>query len=341
MEYKMNFIDLFSGGGGLALGLEQAGLEPILLVDHHEDCIGTLNLNRPSWNAIQLSIGELANQDVKRYLPHGISEIDLVTHHSPFQKFQQASEEDFISKNQVHTAYHFAKILKQTNAKMFLMVCVKEALNDEQGQHLQGIIQIINSMNDYDVKWRILDSVDYGVAQVRQKLIVVGVRHDLRNKTKFEFPKPHDKKYVLKDVLQNVPESFGVLYSDYKKGLMDLVPMGGNWRNLPYKIATTYMGKSLEVSGGKTSYARRLHWDYPSPPLPNSPSQKQTERCHPTETRPLTLAEYKRIQTFPDDWQLHGTGITQYRQIGGAVPINLAKAIGQSIYNTLSKLENK
>jgi DNA (cytosine-5)-methyltransferase 1 len=310
-------------------------------VDHHEDCIGSLHLNRPNWNAIQLSTEELANQDIKRYLPTNVDEIDLVTHHAPFQKINQASDDDFVSKNQDHTSYHLAKILKQTKAKMFMMICVKETLNDEQGQHLQGIIQIINSMNDYDIKWRVLDSVDYSVAQVRQKLIVVGIRHDLKNKTSFDFPKPHEKKYVLKDVLQDVPQSLGILYSDYKKGVMDLVPMGGNWKHLPYKVAKIYMGKALEANGGKTSYARRLHWDYPSPPLSNSPSQKQTERCHPTETRPLTLAEYKRIQTFPDDWQLHGTSITQYRQVGGAVPVNMAKAIGQSIYKTLSKLENK
>lgn len=333
----MNFIDLYCGGGGLALGLELAGLKPALLVDHHDDCVNTILLNRPTWNAVQVSVEEVS-QDIKRYISQGIKDIDLVTYHAPFQKLEHKQEDKIVENNKNHPIHHFAKILNQTKSKMFLMICVKEALNDEQGQHLQGIIQIINSMNDYDIKWRVLDSLDYSVAQMKQKLVVVGVRHDLKDKTNFEFPKPHDTRYVLKDVLKDVPQSFGIIYTEYKKSIMDLVPMGGNWKHLPYKVVKEYMGKALDISGGKTSYAKRLHWDYPSPPLSNSPSQKQTERCHPSETRPLTIAEYKRIQSFPDDWQTHGTGIAQYRQIGGAVPVNLAKAIGQSIYTTLSKL---
>lgn len=98
------------------------------------------------------------------------------------------------------------------------------------------------------------------------------------------------------------------------------------------------MGKSYYSGGGKTGIARRLAWNEPSLTLTTSPSQKQTERCHPTETRPLTTREYARIQTFPDDWQFV-VGVTSvYKQIGNAVPVNLAKDVGLAIINTLNQL---
>ncbi|MFN9607840.1 MAG: DNA cytosine methyltransferase, partial [Pseudanabaena sp.] len=70
-----------------------------------------------------------------------------------------------------------------------------------------------------------------------------------------------------------------------------------------------------------------------------SPAQKQTERCHPDETRPLTVREYARIQTFPDEWDFVGALTSQYKQIGNAVPVNLAYAVGQSLIGLLNSIE--
>lgn len=99
------------------------------------------------------------------------------------------------------------------------------------------------------------------------------------------------------------------------------------------------MGGSFYLGGGKTGMARRLAMDEPSLTLTCSPAQKQTERCHPIETRPLTVREYARIQTFPDDWQFAGTLSAQYKQIGNAVPVNLAWAVGRSIIRLLNQIE--
>lgn len=107
--------------------------------------------------------------------------------------------------------------------------------------------------------------------------------------------------------------------------------MGGFWKDLPSDIQKEYMKGSLNMGGGKTGIARRLHLDEPSLTLTCAPSQKQTERCHPTESRPLTVREYARIQTFPDDWEFKGSMSEQYKQIGNAVPVNLAYAIGRSL----------
>jgi DNA (cytosine-5)-methyltransferase 1 len=137
--------------------------------------------------------------------------------------------------------------------------------------------------------------------------------------------------------LVKVPASDGIKYSDEKRRVLDLVPPGGCWRNLPKDVAKKFMKGSYYLGGGKTGVARRLSWNEPSLTLTCSPCQGQTERCHPDETRPLTIREYARIQNFPDNWIFQGSVYSQYKQIGNAVPINFAKQIGLSIIKFLEK----
>ena len=98
------------------------------------------------------------------------------------------------------------------------------------------------------------------------------------------------------------------------------------------------MGKSYHLGGGKTGMARRLSWDDPSLTLTCAPAQKQTERCHPEQTRPLTVREYARIQTFPDNWEFQGSMSSQYKQIGNAVPVNLGYAMGRALIRLLNSI---
>lgn len=115
-----------------------------------------------------------------------------------------------------------------------------------------------------------------------------------------------------------------------------MIPPGGYWRELPLDIQKEYMKGSFHLSGGKTGMARRISWDEPCLTLTCAPAQKQTERCHPDETRPFTVREYARIQTFPDDWIFEGSMTSQYKQIGNAVPVNFAEEIGKSVVKTLN-----
>jgi DNA (cytosine-5)-methyltransferase 1 len=118
-----------------------------------------------------------------------------------------------------------------------------------------------------------------------------------------------------------------------------MVPQGGYWRNLPEDVQREYMLKSYFLGGGKTGMARRLSYDEPSLTLTCAPAQKQTERCHPVETRPLRVREYARIQTFPDEWAFAGSTTNQYKQIGNAVPVNLGYAMGRSLVRLLNRIE--
>ena len=137
---------------------------------------------------------------------------------------------------------------------------------------------------------------------------------------------------------KDVADSEGQVYPERKREIMKLVPPGGYWRDLPEDIQKEYMLKSYYLGGGKTGMARRMSWNEPSLTLTTSPAQKQTERCHPDETRPFTTSEYARIQTFPDDWEFQGSQTSIYRQIGNAVPVNLAEQLGMSLMRLLNKV---
>jgi len=224
---------------------------------------------------------------------------------------------------------------------MFLAENVKGLLNHDNGKTFKTMLNIFENLG-YKLSWQVLNALDYGVPQKRNRLVVVGVRNDLHFK-KFLFPKKVDKFLTLKDALKNVPKSIGAVYSEKKKIVLAMVPAGGCWRNLTEAIAKNYMGKSYFLSGGKTGMARKLSWDEPSLTLTCSPVQMQTERCHPEEIRPFTTREYARIQTFPDNWEFFGSVNNVYKQIGNAVPVNLAKSVGLEIIKYLDDMgkENK
>ena len=140
---------------------------------------------------------------------------------------------------------------------------------------------------------------------------------------------------VKNDEVKFVPES------EKKKKVLKLVPPGGCWIDLPEEIQKEYMGKSYYSGGGKRGMARRISWDEPCLTLTCSPSQKQTERCHPDETRPFTVREYARIQSFPDEWEFSGGIGEKYKQIGNAVPVELARNVGEEIVNSIIEYKNR
>ena len=174
---------------------------------------------------------------------------------------------------------------------------------------------------------------------------MVAVRNDIAPFAEFVWPSPYYRVLTLRDAFYegvlydaNVPYSAGQKYPDKKRQVMEMVPMGGDWRDLPVEVQREYMGGSFYLGGGKTGMARRLSLDEPSLTLTCAPAQKQTERCHPTETRPLSVREYARIQTFPDNWEFAGKISSQYKQIGNAVPVNMAAAVGRSVIRMLNNL---
>ncbi len=331
-----NSVELFAGAGGLALGLEKAGFQEQALVEIDKYAADTLRKNRPKWNVIEDDIIKVASKGIRNYIPEGI-EIDFVSGGYPCQAFSYAGRKLGLEDVRGTMFYYFAQIIGELNPKVFLAENVKGLTTHENGQTLQTMIDIYEDLG-YTVTTNIVRAVDYNVAQKRERVIIVGVRNDID--ITYRLPRPFDYKPVLRDVLKDVPPSIGEKYPEKKRKVLEKVPAGGYWRDLPEEIAKEYMGKSYYSGGGRTGMARRISWDEQCLTLTCSPAQKQTERCHPDETRPFTVREYARIQSFPDDWEFTGSMGQQYKQIGNAVPVELAKAVGLSIIDLLNKAED-
>jgi DNA (cytosine-5)-methyltransferase 1 len=339
---KYSGIELFAGAGGLALGLEEAGFDSLGLVELDKFACQTLRKNRPNWNVVEKDIIEVAELGIRNFIDNSppVGELDLLSGGYPCQAFSYAGKKLGLTDARGTMFYYYAKILEELKPKMFLAENVKGLVNHDNGNTLATMLTVFKDMQ-YTVQWKVLRALDYDVAQKRERIVIVGIRNDLVNdhKLSYSFPQPYGYELTLRDILQDIPKSEGAKYPEPKKRILDLVPPGGYWRDLPDDIAKEYMGKSYYSGGGRTGMARRLSWDEPSLTLTCSPAQKQTERCHPDETRPFTVREYARIQSFPDNWEFDCSSANAYKQIGNAVPINMAKAIGLSIVNVLNKIK--
>ncbi len=333
-------IELFAGAGGLALGIEKAGFDTISLVEIDKYAADTLKCNRPDWNVICDDIANISCLDLEEYFDIKKGELDLLSGGAPCQSFSYAGKRLGLEDARGTLFYHYALFLKKLQPKMFLFENVKGLLTHNRGRTYQTILDIFEQAG-YTIKKsqiKVLNAWDYGVAQKRERLITIGIRNDLADKIKFDFPAPHKYKPVLRDSLLDCPKSEGTQYSEYKRKIFELVPPGGYWRDIPEDIAKEYMKSCWYMEGGRTGILRRLSLDEPSLAVLTSPSQKQTDRCHPLEARPFTVRENARCQSFPDDWKFCGSVGQQYKQVGNAVPVNLAYEIGVKIKEGLECL---
>lgn len=334
---KYKSLELFAGAGGLALGLEKAGFDVQALVEIDKYAADTLRKNRKSWNVIEEDIIKVSEQGIITYLPK-YTDIDFISGGYPCQAFSYAGHKLGLDDVRGTMFFYFAKIIKDLSPKVFLAENVKGLSSHDDGRTLQTMIEIYENLG-YNVSWHIVRANNYGVAQKRERVIIVGIRKDFN--IDYRLPKEYSYKPVLRDALKEVPISDGEKYPEKKRKVLELVPAGGYWRDLPEEIAKEYMGKSYYSGGGRTGMARRISWDEPCLTLTCSPAQKQTERCHPDETRPFTVREYARIQSFPDEWKFSGSMGQQYKQIGNAVPVELARAVGLSIIDALNRIEQQ
>lgn len=327
-------IELFAGAGGLALGVEKAGFLTIGLVEVDRDACETLKVNRPKWNVICDDIANVSGQDLEGRFGIKKRELDLLSGGAPCQAFSYAGKRLGLEDARGTLFYHYALFLEKLQPRMFLFENVRGLLTHDGGKTYRTILEIFEKTG-YTIHKEVLNAWDYGVAQKRERLITVGVRKDLKKKIRFSFPKKHEYKPVLRDVLQDVPESAGVPYGENKRKIFELVPAGGYWRNIDPEIAKAYMKSCWNMEGGRTGILRRMSMDEPSLTVLTSPSQKQTERCHPLEARPFTVRENARCQSFPDEWEFKGSVMSQYEQVGNAVPVNLAYEVAGKIREAL------
>lgn len=338
---KPTCIELFAGAGGLALGLEMAGFEHHGLVERDKTACQTLQLNRPFWPVLNYDVKHLSDL-VWPVL--NFSDIDLIAGGFPCQPFSYAGNrkglEDPVNGTAFGYMIDFVKLIKP---KMLLLENVPGLIKHEQGKTFNTIIESIVNAGYKIMGSYVLNANDYLVPQNRKRLFIIALRNDLESI--IEVPKPYDYKPTLRDALYasplyatDCPVSAGKPYPQRKIDLYKHIPQGGYWRDLPSHLKQYYMERPSYGKGGNTGTLRRLQLDKPSLTIMCRPDQNQTDRCHPLHDRPLTTRESARVQSFTDDWEFCGSITQQYKQIGNAVPVNLAYSVGLALKSVLDHI---
>jgi len=325
--YPVSCIDLFAGAGGTALGFHNAGISHSMLSEIDKDASATLRENSRAlgldWNVVEGDVAEISFTGMQA---------DIIQAGFPCQAFSYAGKSMGFEDTRGTLFFEFARAVKEIRPKIAIGENVRGLLTHEGGRTLQTMVNVLEELG-YSTSYKLLKAQYLDVPQKRERLILFAVRNDLDIPAVF----PRERNYFisLREALENCPDSPGQKYTERKHKIMELIPEGGYWRNLPDELQREYMGASYHLGGGKTGMARRLSWDQPSLTLTCNPAQKQTERCHPSETRPLNVREYARIQTFPDEWAFSGSTGSQYKQIGNAVPVNLGYHVGRCVLAAL------
>lgn len=359
-KYKDNrdVISFFSGAMGLDIGLEKAGLNVVIGQDFEPSCVETMRTN--GHNVLGGDIREINPETLLKLTGLHVGETFMVCGGPPCQPFSTAGKRLGINDPRGSLFMDFIRMIDYIRPRFFVMenvkgivssplkhVSVKEREKDDPEQQLGTVLDVILSEFDklgYKTVYGVLDAVNYGVPQFRERFVLIGSRDNedifLPMPTHFQMHQNSEYRWktvgeVIKD-LENNPGEYTSLSGERKK-YIHMVPEGGNWRDLPEEIIPVAMGGAYQSGGGKVGFYRRLSYNQPAPTITTSPAQKATMLCHPTQDRPLSIKEYARIQQFPDDWIFKGTLSAKYRQIGNAVPVGLAEAIGRAIISTADK----
>lgn len=343
-------ISLFSGAMGLDIGLIQAGIDIQIGQDFDNSCILTMQANGHS--GIAGDIRNISSADILKKVGMKVGEPFLICGGPPCQPFSTAGKRLGINDPRGSLFKDFVRMIDEIRPRFFVMENVKglmsSILKDENGVNtdtkvLDVILDEFRKLN-YKTVFGLLDAVNYGVPQFRERFVLIGSRDGedifLPAPTHFRIHQNPAYRWVtLGDTIKDLENADGecASFSDSRLQFLRMVPEGGNWKDLPKEVVQEAMGGAFTSGGGKVGFYRRLSYTQPSPTVVTSPVQKATMMCHPTMDRPLSVAEYARIQQFPDDWKFMGTTVDKYRQIGNAVPVGLSKAIGQVLISVANK----
>jgi DNA (cytosine-5)-methyltransferase 1 len=355
---------------GLDLGLERAGFEPRVAVELDKWSCATIRANRPELPVINEDIREVDAQAIVAMAGLQRGDVDLVAGGPPCQSFSTAGKRSSILDVRGGLFQDFARVVEYAQPRFFVMENVRGILSaairhrplhlrsnrhaplepDEQpGSALRVILARLREELGYEVVYGLVDAVNYGVPQFRQRVLFLGSRdhefgsevmpiEELLPPTHAEVPTP-ERPYpwlTLGDALRGLSERDPeyLRYSEARLKFLRLIPAGHNWRYLRTygeDVVREALGGAYRSGGGRVGFYRRLAFDRPSPTVTATPIQKSTSLCHPTQDRVLSVREYARVQQFPDDWVFAGPTAEKYRQIGNAVPVGLGLAIGNAL----------
>lgn len=359
-KYKDNrkVISLFSGAMGLDIGLSEAGLNIAIGQDFEKACVETMKAN--GHNVIGGDIRDISPELLLEKSKMHIGEPFMICGGPPCQPFSTAGKRLGINDPRGSLFMDFIRMIDYIKPRFFVMENVKGIMSaplkhvsnseydeNDPEQKLGTVLDVILcefSKLGYKTVYGILDAVNYGVPQFRERFVLIGSRdnEDIFLPIPTHFQMHQDSNFRWKTVGDSIKdlelvEGECISLGSERKKYIHMIPKGGNWRDLPQNLIQEAMGGAYTSGGGKVGFYRRLSYAQPAPTLTTSPAQKATMLCHPNQDRPLSVREYARIQQFPDDWIFTGTVAAKYKQIGNAVPVGLAKAIGQAIIATADK----
>lgn len=314
LEDRLSSVELCAGAGGQALGLELAGFSHRALVEIDADACKTLRLNRPEWNVFE---GDLNDFNAKPY-----KHVDLLAAGLPCPPFSVAGKQ--LGERDERNLFPIAlDIIDQIRPGAVMIENVRGFLDAVFDEYRRLLKDQLNGLG-YKVSWRLLNASDFGVPQLRPRVVIVGIRHAFADKFEWPEPNPSDAPTV-------------------GTTLRDLMGARGwigtkRWARKANEIAPTIVGGSKKHGGPDLGPTRaRRAWatlgvngksiaeEAPDPDFVGMPR--------------LTNRMVARIQGFPDNWEFWGRKTTAYRQIGNAFPPPVAAAVAGRIavaMNTIS-----
>lgn len=356
---KLNCLSFFSGAMGLDLGLEDAGINVLLACEIDNASRQTITHNDKKVGLI----GDIRDYSVEEILEYANvkdkEEVDIIVGGPPCQAFSTAGKRMGFQDERGNVFLKYISLITTVRPKYAVIENVRGLLSSMLSIDIED--EIINEFpidwkktpgsslfyvqkklekEGYKVSFNLYNSANFGVPQVRERVVIICTK--LPNKVDHleptnsndglhGLPKWKTFKEAVKDLDPKKGDS--IKFSEKRLQYIKMLKPGENWRNLPLDIQPIAMGGSFLLGGGKTGFFRRLAWDKPAPTVVTHPAMPATELAHPVEHRPLSIQEYKRIQEFPDAWEIQGSILDQYKQIGNAVPVGLGRAIGRALIN--------
>ncbi|MEM0385778.1 MAG: DNA cytosine methyltransferase [Nitrososphaeria archaeon] len=365
-ECSLNVVSLFTGSYGLDLGFEYAGFCVAAALDIDPISEQILTANRPKVPFILDDIARVPTKEILAEAKLSRGEVDVLVGGPPCQPFSTAGRRQGLGDPRASPLKEFIRVVNEAQPKAFVMEEVTGLLNarlkhvpikdrdrkllpEELPGSVWRVVLEELGKTGYKIAWGVLNAADFGAPQIRQRVIVIGIRKDLGIWPRLPIPthtKPGDTlfsarpwKSLLETIVGVDPGEYIELPPKYTK-YMKYVPPGGNWRQIPSNLVADAMNNAFIAGGGRMGFYRRLSLFEPSPTLVTSPIMKGSMLIHPVEDRPLGVNEYKVIQGFPQDWTVPGSATVKYRKIGEAVPPLLSYAVASSLREDLMKAEN-
>lgn len=336
---ELNFIDLFSGAGGLSCGLELAGMKCVLGIDMDKNAIETFKANHHFANTYCGSIVDISAAKIKELTNN--QEIHAVVGGPPCQGFSTVGLGN--PNDQRNLLFkEFIRVVKVTNPYYVVIENVTGLLAKKNEKTIQSIFKIFHKMG-YTLDVQVMSAENYGVPERRRRTIIIGSR---LNQT-ITFPVPTSKIVTVGDAFKNLKTSNGkylnhdIAAAKIKSALdterIACIPEGKGVRYeadeknyfKKKKLKLNVNWQELRENRFRQTKYQRLDRKKPSPTI----MTHRHNYFHPTENRYLTQREAASLQSFPNDFQFYGPLSAQWRQIGNAVPPLLGKAIGISIIN--------